>query len=136
MILPEMDPLLPLYIMAAAGRKAKDLVVLDVRRLTSVADVFLICSGASNRQVTAIADHIRSDLKDRRINPIGIEGLREGHWVILDYGHIVIHVFYDPVRTFYDLEGLWSDAGRIPVDEMVDAASAGGLAGNEKAAED
>lgn len=136
MILPEMDPLLSLYIMAAAGRKAKNLVVLDVRPLTSVADVFLICSGASNRQVTAIADHIRSDLKDRGINPIGIEGLREGHWVILDYGHIVIHVFYDPMRTFYDLEGLWSDAGRIPVDEMVDAASAGGLAGNETTEED
>ncbi len=136
MILPEMDPLLPFYIMAATGRKAKDLVVLDVRHLTSVADVFLICSGASNRQVTAISDHIRSDLKDRGIRPIGIEGLREGHWVILDYGHIVIHVFYDPMRTFYDLEGLWSDAGRIPVDEMVAAASAGGLAGNETAAED
>jgi ribosome-associated protein len=94
-----------------------------------VADVFVICSGASNRQVAAIADHIRSDLKDRGIKPISVEGLGEGHWVILDYGHIIIHVFYEPIRTFYDLEGLWSDAGRISADETVDAASADGLTG-------
>jgi ribosome-associated protein len=132
MILPEMDPLLPIYIRTAADRKVKDLVALDVRKLTSVAEVFLICSGTSNRQVTAIADHIRSDLKDRGIRPISIEGLGEGHWVILDYGHIVIHVFYDPIRTFYDLEGLWSDAERIAVSDMVAAAAADELTGADK----
>jgi ribosome-associated protein len=129
MILYEMDPMLPVYVNVVSGRKAKDIVVLDVRKLTSVADVFVICSGASNRQVAAIADHIRSDLKDRGIKPISVEGLGEGHWVILDYGHIIIHVFYEPIRTFYDLEGLWSDAGRISADETVDAASADGLTG-------
>ena len=117
MILDHLDPLLPVYIRAAADRKVKDLVVLDVRKLTSVADVFLICSGSSNRQVTAIAEYIRSDLKDRGIKPISIEGLGEGHWVVLDYGHIIIHVFYDPIRVFYDLDGLWSDAERIAVAE-------------------
>jgi ribosome-associated protein len=129
MILYEMDPMLPVYVNVVSGRKAKDIVVLDVRKLTSVADVFVICSGASNRQVAAIADHIRSDLKDRGIKPISVEGLGEGHWVILDYGHIIIHVFYEPIRTFYDLEGLWSDAGRISADETIAAASADGLTG-------
>jgi ribosome-associated protein len=119
MILHELDPLLPVYIQAAADRKVKDLVALDVRKLTSVADVFLICSGTSNRQVTAVAEHIRSDLLDRGIRPMSIEGLEEGHWVVLDYGHIVIHVFYDPIRTFYDLEGLWSDANRINIADHV-----------------
>jgi ribosome-associated protein len=136
MILYEMDPMLPVYVNAVSGRKAKDIVVLDVRKLTSVADVFLICSGASNRQVTAIADHIRSDLKDRGFRPMSVEGLGEGHWVILDYGHIIIHVFYDPIRMFYDLEGLWSDAVRIPVDAMIDKTSVGDMNGDEKGVED
>lgn len=135
MILYEMDPMLPVYVNALSGRKAKDIVALDVRKLTSVADVFLICSGASNRQVTAIADHVRSDLRDRGIRPLSIEGLGEGHWVILDYGHIVIHVFYDPIRRFYDLEGLWSDAARIPVEEFIDGAAAGNMTGLDKGEE-
>jgi len=109
----DLDPSLHLYIKAAQAKKALDLVVLDVRGLTSVADTFIICSGRSNRQVTAIAGHIKDDLKKQGIRPLSIEGMKEGHWVLLDYGHIVIHVFYEPIRNFYDLEGLWVDAKRI-----------------------
>ncbi len=109
----DLDPSLNLYVEAALGRKALELVVLDVRGLTSVADTFIICSGRSNRQVTAIAGHIKNDLKKHGIRPLSIEGMKEGHWVLLDYGHIVIHVFHEPVRDFYDLEGLWVDAKRI-----------------------
>jgi ribosome-associated protein len=116
---------LSVYIKAALGRKAKDLMLLDVGELTSVADVFLICSGKSNRQVSAIADHIVADLKTHGIKPLSVEGMREGHWVLLDYGHIVIHVFYEPVRGVYDLEGLWADAGRIPLDDIVDTSEYG-----------
>lgn len=101
------------YVKAALGRKAFDIVVLDVGDLTSIADAFIICSGRSNRQVTAIADYIQRDLKNQGIRPLSAEGLREGHWVLLDYGHVVIHVFYSEVRKFYDLEGLWADAERI-----------------------
>ena len=89
------------------------MIVLDVRELTSVADVFIVCSGRSNRQVTAIANFIETDLKKRNLRPLHVEGKKEGHWALLDYGHVVIHVFYEPVRNFYDLEGLWSDARRI-----------------------
>lgn len=107
------DPSIDRYVRAALGRKAMGVVVLDVRELTSVADVFMICSGRSNRQVTAIADHIQADLKKQKIMPLSVEGKKEGHWVLLDYGHVVIHIFYEPLRRFYDLEGLWVDARRI-----------------------
>jgi len=104
---------LDLYVKAALGKKAMNLVALDVHDLTSFADVFIICSGRSNRQVKAIAEHIQVDLKKHKIKPLSVEGVGDGHWVLLDYGHVIIHIFYDPVREFYDLEGLWTDARRI-----------------------
>src|SRR6056297_1768281 len=114
----ELDASLKLYIQAALGRKASDLLLLDVREVTSLADVFMLCTGRSNRQVTAIADYIRRFLKKHGIRPLYVEGLKAGHWVLLDYGEVVVHVFYEPVRQFYDLEGLWADAPRIPVTEL------------------
>ena len=108
-------PSLDLYIEAASGKKAQNLIVLDVRDLTSIADVFMICSGRSNRQVNAIADAIIARLKKHKIKPLSVEGTGEGHWILLDYGHVIIHVFYEPVREFFDLEGLWADAKRITI---------------------
>ncbi len=110
---------LNLYIQAALGKKAIDLVVLDVRKLSSIADVFIICSGRSNRQVVAIAEHIQVELKKHGITPLSVEGKKQGHWVLLDYGHVIIHIFYEPVRAFYDLEGLWIDAERIETRTLV-----------------
>jgi len=107
------------YIQAVLGKKAIDLVVLDVRKLSSIGDVFIICSGRSNRQVMAIAEHIQVDLKKHGITPLSVEGKKEGHWVLLDYGHVIIHVFYEPVRSFYDLEGLWIDAERIETKNLL-----------------
>ncbi len=109
---------LDLYLKAALGKKARGLIILDVRGLTSVADAFIVCSGRSNRQVMAIADHIQRDLKTQRIKPLSVEGTKEGHWTLLDYGHVIIHVFYEPVRAFYDLEGLWVDAKRVKTKSM------------------
>ncbi len=109
---------LDLYINAALGKKAMNLVALDVHNLTSFADVFILCSGRSNRQVNAIAEHIQTDLKKHKIKPLSVEGVGDGQWVLLDYGHVIIHVFYDPVREFYDLEGLWLDARRIETPAM------------------
>jgi len=107
------DPTLHPYVKAALAMKAIDVVVLDVRELASFADTFIICSGRSHRQVSAIAEFIEHHLKEQGITPLGVEGLQEGHWVLMDYGDVVIHVFYEAVRIFYDLEGLWSDAKRI-----------------------
>ncbi|MDH3957751.1 MAG: ribosome silencing factor [Desulfobacteraceae bacterium] len=108
-----LEPDLDLYINAVMGKKAMDVEILDVRGLTSVSDIFIICSGRSNRQVSAIAEYIQVNLKKHAIKPLSVEGKKEGHWVLLDYGHVIIHVFYEPVRAFYDLEGLWIDAKRI-----------------------
>jgi ribosome-associated protein len=111
------DPRLELFVKAALGKKVMDLVLLDLSELSSIADVFLICSGTSNRQVTAISEHILVDLKKKGIRPLSVEGKKEGHWALLDYGDVVIHVFLDSVRRFYDLEGLWVDAPRITMDK-------------------
>jgi ribosome-associated protein len=103
------------YIKAVLGKKALNVAALDVRKLTSFADYFIICSGRSNRQVTAIGEHIQRELKNQGIRPLGTEGIPEGHWALLDYGHVIIHVFYPSVRELYDIEGLWSDAKRIQI---------------------
>jgi len=110
------DPLkaaLEPYLLAVNGMKAEHVVALDVRKYTSLADVFIICEGNSNRQVSAIGDYIVRTLKDQGTKPLSVEGETEGRWVLLDYGNVIIHVFYAPVRTFYDIDGLWADARRI-----------------------
>lgn len=113
------DPSLDLYVKAALGRKALGLVVMDVSPLTSIAETFIICHGKSNRQVQAIAEHIVSDLKKQNVKPMNVEGIKDGHWVLLDYGHVIIHVFYESMRSFYDLESLWIDAKRIKTETMI-----------------
>jgi ribosome-associated protein len=98
---------------AASDRKALDIVVLDVAKLSSFSDYFVICSGTSSRQVQGIADHLERDLREEGVRPLGSEGVREGHWALIDFGDVIVHVFYEPVRNFYDLESLWSEAGKV-----------------------
>lgn len=109
------DETLYLCVQAAMARKAMDAVILDVRGLSDVTDFFLIVSARSNRQVTAIADFIDRDLRENGTRVLNTEGVRDGHWALLDYGNVVIHVFHEPVRRFYDIESLWSDARREDV---------------------
>jgi len=99
-------------------RKAEDLLVLDVSKLSSFADYFVICSGRSSRQVQGIADNLATSLRQRGIRAAGIEGSREGHWILMDYGDVIVHIFYEPVRLFYDLESLWSEAKRIDLEQQ------------------
>lgn len=98
----------------ALDKKACDLEILEVGALTSVADYFLLCSGRSDTQVQTIASHIRDNLA---VRPLAVEGMSRGQWILLDYGDVVVHVFYPPVRRFYDLEGLWIKAPRIDLPE-------------------
>lgn len=98
----------------AVERKATDLVLLDVAPIASFADYFVICSGKSSRQVQGIADKIEEALRKKRIRPLGVEGRTEGKWILMDYGDVIVHIFYEPVRAFYDLESLWDDAARVP----------------------
>lgn len=102
----------------ASGFKALDLVLLDVSRFSSFADFFVICSGKSSRQVQSIAENLEEVLRERGIKPIGVEGKREGHWVLMDYGDIIVHIFYEPIRFFYDLESLWADAPRLDWEDV------------------
>ena len=101
----------------ALERKAYDLAVLEVGKLTSVADYFLICTGRSDTQVQAIVQSIEENLKRQGIRPLSIEGYTSAQWVLMDYGDVVVHIFYRPVRAFYDLERLWSRAPRPPLPE-------------------
>lgn len=109
------DPILALCVQALLGKKPVDPVVLDLRELTSVADAFVICHGLSSRQVTAIGESVQRSLKKKGVRPLSVEGLKDGHWVLLDYGHVIVHVFYESTRSLYDLEGLWADAGRMDI---------------------
>ena len=88
---------------------------LDVRETATFTDYFLLCSGTSDRQVSAVARHIEETLKDSGVRPIGIEGIREGRWVLLDYGDFVVHVFLDSVREFFKFDRLWGSASEIPI---------------------
>ncbi|MEN8246057.1 MAG: ribosome silencing factor [Thermodesulfobacteriota bacterium] len=114
------DPTIDIYISAVLGRKARQVVMLDVKALTTVADTFIICSARSNRQVTAIAEYIATDLKKQGKKALSVEGRKEGHWVLMDYGDVIIHVFLEPLRSFYDLEGLWIEARRITTEALVE----------------
>ncbi len=104
-----------LCVNAALTKKARDLVLLDVRKISSFADYFIICSAQSSKHVQGVASFIEDSLAKEDIYPLGIEGFTQGRWILMDYSEVIIHVFYQPVREFYDLEGLWSDAKRIAV---------------------
>jgi ribosome-associated protein len=102
----------------AAARKALDLVALDIRKIASFAEFFLICSGTSSRQVQAIAEEVRERLRQERgARPMHVEGYEAGEWILLDYGDVIVHVFVEESRQFYQLERLWRDAERVELPE-------------------
>ncbi|WP_456473326.1 ribosome silencing factor [Desulfolithobacter sp.] len=103
----------------ASDTKAEDLVVLDLRGLTTFTDYFVIISGRSTRHVQGLAEAIEGELSAKRITTKNCEGLSEGLWVLLDFDDLVIHIFYHDTRKFYDLEGLWHDAPRIDPEALV-----------------
>lgn len=97
----------------AEDKKAADIVLLDLAGLTAVADAFVICNGGSERQLDAIADGIIGGLRDAKIKPFGREGTAASHWILLDYGSVIVHVFTPPERDFYQLERHWSEAKTV-----------------------
>jgi ribosome-associated protein len=96
-------------------KKVLDVVLLDVRGMTSYADWFVLGSADSERQVGAAAESLREKLREEGFRIIGAEGFETGHWVLLDYGEVVVHLFSTEVRAFYDLDGLWADAPKEKV---------------------
>ena len=97
---------------AALDKKAYDLVVLDVEALTSMASYFVICTGRSDIQVQTISREIEDALRQEGIRPLALEGVSHGQWILMDFGDVVVHIFYETVREFYNLEGLWVKAPR------------------------
>ena len=95
---------------AALEKKAENLVLVDLRDKATYADFLVICSGTNERQLEAVADAVEGSLHEAGQRLIGSEGARGGRWVLLDFGDVVVHVFHQEERAYYDLEGLWSDA--------------------------
>jgi len=97
----------------ALAHKAEEPVILNVTEMASFTDYFVILSGRSTRHVQAVAEHIEEALREHHLKLMGAEGLVEGQWVLLDAGDVIVHIFYHPVRAFYDLEGLWAEARHV-----------------------
>ncbi|HEY6101532.1 MAG TPA: ribosome silencing factor [Anaeromyxobacter sp.] len=101
---------------AGLDKKAEDVTVLDVRGLTSYADYFVVMTADSDRQASAIADHVEDAMKKLGVSKVNVEGYETGRWILVDYGDVVAHVMNKESRGFYDLEGLWADAPRFQVE--------------------
>ncbi|MBI3016737.1 MAG: ribosome silencing factor [Deltaproteobacteria bacterium] len=99
----------------ALDKKALNLMLLDVRAWQGLNDYILICSAQSSVQAQAIAEEIKRKLKEEGIYNLGVEGYPQGKWILLDYNEVVVHIFYEYVREFYDLESLWQDAPRVKI---------------------
>ena len=108
---------------AALGKKASDVVVLDLRGTPAFTDFFILCSGQSQRQVKAIADAVEEALRAGKVRPAHVEGYERAEWVLMDYFTFIVHVFTPQTRAFYSLERLWGDAERIDVSDEPAAAT-------------
>ncbi|MGC9324604.1 MAG: ribosome silencing factor [Desulfomonilia bacterium] len=104
-----MDSNVKKFVTALEDKKATDVVVLDVQEICSFAEYIIICTGMSDRQIRAMAQHVISEFG----KPFGSEGVEQGRWVLLDYVSTVIHIFQDDLRKYYDLEGMWFEAKRL-----------------------
>ena len=105
---------------AAESRKATDMVILDLRGISSVTDFFIICSGTSDTNVRAIGEVVKEKLKAAGTQPLGVEGQREGTWVLIDCVDVIFHAFHYETRTVFALEDLWKDAKRVSPDGTVE----------------
>lgn len=100
-------------------KKASRIEILEIKDLSIITDYFVICSGESTTQVKALAQHLEEKLSEEEIKPLGIEGAAYGSWILLDYGDVIVHIFIEEKRQYYDLERLWLDAPRIPLNEAI-----------------
>ncbi len=107
------EQLRDLVVKTLGEQKAKDIVVLTVKEMTTVTDYMVIASGTSNRHVKALASYVLQDVKEQGVRNIGLEGEKVGDWVLVDFGDVVVHVMLPDTRSFYDLERLW----HMPDDE-------------------
>jgi ribosome-associated protein len=100
---------------AAIDKKAEHVKILDLTEISGFTDYFVICSGMSDRQVQAISESVEFAMESVGFEPVSTEGYAEGRWVLMDFGDVVVHIFLDALREYYDLENLWIDAPRIKI---------------------
>ena len=100
----------------ALDKKASNVVILDLKDLSSIADYFVICSGENRAQLRAIAESIDEHFSKEKIFPLGKEGMDTARWILMDYGDMVVHIFDEETRSYYNLDKFWMDAGRISVE--------------------
>lgn len=99
--------------------KADNIQVIQVTELTSLGDYFVIANGSSNTQVKSLADYVEYDLSQQGIQPLRVEGYSSASWILIDYGSVMVHVFREDTRQFYDLERLWKDGRQLDVQEFI-----------------
>lgn len=112
-------PLVDIVVSACLEAKATNPLALDVQGASDIADHFVIVSGRSDRHVQGIANRVLDAAQQRGISPITIEGFEKGHWVLIDLGDVVLHVFYEPLRSHYNLENLWAEARPIDLSHLM-----------------
>ncbi|MBO8164156.1 MAG: ribosome silencing factor [Brevibacillus sp.] len=113
------EELARLVVQAAEEKKAENIVVIDISKLSVIAEYFVICHGNNERHVQAIVTEIRDKAHKQGLNVRGIEGAEDGRWVLIDLGDVVAHVFHREDREFYNIERLWGDAPRVTFEEKV-----------------
>ena len=116
----ESDQLKDRIIEALEEVKGRNIVGLDVRKLTGMTDYMVIATGTSNRHVKALAENVREELRQRDVRPLGMEGESAAEWVLVDFGDVVLHVMLAEARKFYDLERLWSDGSMTALESSAD----------------
>jgi ribosome-associated protein len=116
---PEVKEKAEKLLRAALSKKAHNPVLLNLEGLSSLTDYFLIVSGNTERQVTAISEAILESARQAKLTRFSKEGVAQGNWALLDYGDVIVHIFRRPVREFYDLEGLWIEAEREEFSEDI-----------------
>ncbi len=98
---------------ACSDAKGRDLTVLDVSKIFALSDFFIVVSGRSDRHVQGIANRILESLTQHHVTPLTIEGVEKGHWILIDIGDVIVHIFYEPSRAHYDIESLWISAQKV-----------------------
>lgn len=99
--------------------KAENIQVIGITDLTSIGDYFVIANGSSNTQVKSLADYVEEELSQADIHPLRVEGYASASWILMDYGSVMVHVFREDTRQFYDLERLWKDGSQLDVQEFL-----------------
>ena len=101
-------------------KKADEIVAIEVTNVTVIADYFVICSATSTTRIKTLSEEVEHKLKEEGIEPLRIEGYREGNWIVLDYGCMIVHIFHKEMRDFYDLERLWADGLKVDISALIE----------------